>query len=99
MKRFSDLVESTALQGEKVYFTDVLNKPIFVYAWRITPSKVHKDEDCLMLQFAYKTAPEEMHVTFSGSKVLMRQLAEVEITGEHEFETVITKVKQYYQFS
>lgn len=94
MKKFSDFaMNESRLEGEKLCVTDVLDKPIVVKAFKIFSSCV-PGKQCLDLQFEYNG---KLHVLFTNSEVLMRQLTDYK---EHlPFETVIKRVHRYYTFT
>ena len=94
MRKFSDFATNDArLDGEKMNIADILDRPIIVKAFKIISSCV-PGKKCLDLQFEYN---DKLHVLFTNSEVLMRQLTEYK---EHlPFETVIKRIHRYYTFT
>ena len=107
--KFSDLVESRTLDGDKKTLDEIAGKRIIVTAYRVKDSKYnHKGggDKCATLQFYFADDPEEKrHVVFTGSSVLTGQLGEIEqeLTDKSlpfVFETVIQKIgDKYWSFT
>lgn len=96
-KRFSDFaVKEIGLDGDKIRIADILNKEIYVLAYRIGQSKAVNGKRCLQIQ--YEIGEDGKHyVSFTNSEVLIRQIQEYE--KELPFETIIVKRGSYYTFS
>jgi hypothetical protein len=85
MKKFSEIEKTRGkLEGLKLHIDAILNRPIRLLAFEVTPSK-HNAEDCLTIQYEIEEAlPEggetrwEKHITFTGSKALIKQLEGIE---------------------
>jgi hypothetical protein len=90
MKKFSDVAKTTGkFEGLKLHINDVLDKTIKVLAYELTDSK-HNADKCLTIQYeiseevpqADETTKTEWvkHITFTGSKSLVKQLQDIETT-------------------
>ena len=106
--KFSDLVESKTLSGDKSDKKDVIGKRIVVTGYRISESKYsHKGgEKCATLQFYFADDPEEKrHVVFTGSGVITSQIQEIEQKLNAQdlpfvFEATIEKIgDKYWSFT
>lgn len=94
MKRFSDFAANESkLDGEKIHIRDVMGKPIVVKAFKIISSCV-PGKKCLDMQFEHNG---QLHVLFTNSEVLMRQITEYK--EQLPFETVIKRINRYYTFT
>lgn len=96
-KRFSDFAaKEVGLEGDKIRISEILNKEIYVLAYRIGQSKAVNGKRCLQIQ--YEIGEDGKHyISFTNSEVLMRQIQEYE--KELPFETIIVKRGSYYTFS
>ncbi len=98
MKKFSDFnikLDHATFVGDKIKINKIFNVPITVHAYKMVPSKVYKEDECLHLQIEYK---EEMHVCFSGSTKLKEQIQKVPSTG-FPFETTIVNDNGMHLFT
>ncbi|MFO7864384.1 MAG: hypothetical protein R6U85_10315 [Salinivirgaceae bacterium] len=99
MKKFSDLnIKPTrAFVGEKISISKVLNKKMAVLNSRIDDSKFTKNKSgkCLALQIEIDGSKR---VLFSGSEVLMQQIAQVS-DENYPFETEIVKQGEHFEFT
>ena len=94
MKKFADFSEEgTQLPGDKVKIDTILNKPIVITGYRISPSKFDKP-DYLCIQFEFEG---KVYVVFTGSTVLMRQMRKYQ--NQIPFETTIVQHDKYFTFS
>jgi retron-type reverse transcriptase len=81
MKKFSEVEKTRGkLEGAKLHIDTILNHPIRLLAFELMDSK-HNAEKCLTIQYEIEEAPlsgGEMawvkHITFTGSKALIKQL-------------------------
>lgn len=99
---FADVVPDIGnLEGDKMPFSDILNKPLTFTGWEVRASK-YKDksgEHCLTLQFLIDGVP---HITFCGSDVLIDQLEKFEAALKPDqprrFRAMIRKIDRFYKF-
>jgi len=98
MKKFSEFAETITLTGKKEKIDSILNKEIIIVGQRITHSKYSKDstDEYLTLQYKYPNL-ENLHVVFTGSKVLINQVKKY--SKNIPFETKIIRINKYYTFS
>lgn len=107
-KQFSDFaVKDIGLDGDKISIANILNKKIYLLAYRIMRSKAVHGKQCLQLQYELCTDADDAddnnnddgkcYISFTNSEVLMRQIQEYE--NELPFETTIIKRSSYYTFS
>jgi hypothetical protein len=109
MKKFSEIEKARGkLEGLKLHIDAILNRPIRLLAFELTDSK-HNAEKCLTLQYEIEEAPPDgaqqwvKHITFTGSKALIKQLEGVE-QDDFPVETKIIKQsigdgkKHFYKF-
>jgi len=97
MKKFSDFAEeNTAIIGDKINISEVLDKEILITGYKISDSKFKKNEDdkLLTLQFTLNGIEKML---FTGSKVLREQCEKYK--DELPFETTIKRVNKFYTFS
>lgn len=73
MKRFSDFCKEQNLQGKKVSINKLANKEIEVINYRLTSTKF--SSNCAQIQFRL-LSKDTVFVTFTSSKVLIRQLTQ-----------------------
>jgi hypothetical protein len=85
MKKFSEIEKARGrLEGAKLHIDTILNRPIRMLAFELTDSK-HNAEKCLTIQYEVEedvpgpdggasTKGWIKHITFTGSKALIRQL-------------------------
>ena len=73
MKRFSDFCKEQNLQGKKVSINKLANKEIEVINYRLTSTKF--SSNCAQIQFKL-LSKDTIFVTFTSSKVLIRQLTQ-----------------------
>lgn len=101
---FDALVTRKTLSGDKVQINDILNKPIIITGFQVSPSK-YKDRGsgvCVKVQFyAADDATETRKVFFSGSSVLKNELEEAKNTLDKSdlpllFRATVKKVGNYY---
>jgi len=103
IKKFSDFADpsiTSMLDGKKAFLeTDVLGKEINVLNYKITRTKYadSKNDNCLMVQFAFADKPEEHRVFFTGSGVLLSQLEKYK--ENLPFSTTIKRERKYFTFS
>lgn len=77
MRKFSDLKIKPNLKsfvGQKISISRIFNLEIEVIDFKIGPSSAKPGTDCLDLQIKIG---HQMHVIFTGSKVLMQMIQEV----------------------
>lgn len=84
-----------AFVGDKIKAKNLLNIPIIVLDFKIEPSKQKPGTDCLTLQIEKSG---EKRIVFTGSKVLMDQIARVK-RSDFPFATTIKADKDYYEFT
>lgn len=97
MKRFSDFCKERNLEGKKIPISKVCSKEVEILAYRITKTKY--SDNCAQIQFKYK---DTLYITFTSSKVLIRQL--IQYKEELPFVDFIKNGKSkdgnsYYTFS
>ena len=73
MKRFSDFCKEQNLQGKKLSINKLANKEIEVINYRLTSTKF--SSNCAQIQFRL-LSKDTVFVTFTSSKVLIRQLTQ-----------------------
>ncbi len=93
-KHFSDFAKTEGLDGDKLTVGDILNKEIYVKAYRVMPSKCVKDRNLLQLQFGLD---DRTYIIFTNSIVLIRQIEEYK--SEIPFYATIKKHGSYYTFT
>ena len=96
-KRFSDFAEEQApLDGAKMKIDSIINKEIFVTAFKVRSSKFRADGSsrCLTLQFIMDN---QKYVLFSGSLILIEQMEKY--GSETPFVATIKKIDRYYTLS
>lgn len=98
MKSFKDFNIVTTgpghMTGEKVAIERVINKPIIVEDFLITPSKKF-DGQLLTLQILLDNV---QRVIFTGSLHLIQQISQVQ-REDLPFETVINKINRRFEFT
>ena len=99
MKRFSDFCKEQNLQGKKLSINKLANKEIEVINYRLTSTKF--SSNCAQIQFRL-LSKDTVFVTFTSSKVLIRQL--IQYKEELPFFAFIRNGKSkdgnsYYTFS
>jgi retron-type reverse transcriptase len=111
MKKFSEIEKTRGkLEGLKLHIDAILNRPIRLLAFEVSPSK-HNNEMCLTIQYEIEEAPPEggetrweKHITFTGSKALIKQLEGIE-PADLPVETKVIKQpigdgrKHFYKFT
>jgi hypothetical protein len=111
MKKFSEIEKTRGkMEGAKLHIDTILNRPIRLLAFEVSPSK-HNAEDCLTVQYEIEEAPPDggemawvKHITFTGSKALIKQLEGIETT-DLPVETKVIKQpigdgrKYFYKFT
>ena len=90
---FADARDGFPLEGRKRKLNEILNVEMLITGFRISPSKVNKD-DCLTIQFETN---EEKQVIFTGSKVLINQM--VRYKENLPFLARIIKQDKYFTLS
>ena len=99
MKQFKDLgikAESQAFIGNKLNFNQVVGQLITIHAYRIEDSLYERGNGkCLWLQISINGI---MHVTFSGSRILMGIIQKIE-AWDFPFETTIKREGLSFQFT
>ena len=98
MTRFSELNikhNISSFTGDKIKIGKLLNVEIQVLQYKVENSKVKEGTELLTLQIKKK---EEVHVVFTGSKVLIDQINQVP-KDKFPFTTTITNPNEYYQFT
>ncbi len=93
-KHFSDFAKTEGLDGDKLTVGDILNREIFVKAYRVMASKCVKDRELLQLQFELN---EHTYIIFTNSTVLIKQIEEYK--EEIPFYATIKKQGSYYTFT
>ena len=73
MKRFSDFCKEQNLQGKKVSINKLANKEIEVINYRLTSTKFSSNYAQIQFRLLSK---DTVFVTFTSSKVLIRQLTQ-----------------------
>lgn len=101
--RFQDIAKKyVRLEGDKRPLGDILNKEILILGFTIAPSKFagENSKDCVKIQWAYPSKPEEKFVVFTGSRVLLVQLRGIEKNLEEgPVLTTIRKEGRYFTFT
>lgn len=106
MKKFNELgisKQTGQFVGDKIKIERILNCEITVYGYKIEDSKIEDEkrkkgasDKCLYLQIIYKG---EKRVVFTGSKVLMGVIVQVD-QKDFPFKTTIIKEEGgSYQFT
>lgn len=98
---FSSLVKNNALDGNKIKIDEVLDKPVIVTGFKISKSKYKGD--CAKVQFHFENSNENL-VFFTGSKVIIDQLEQVEKAlieqgAEFSFKTTVRLIGKYYSLT
>lgn len=93
-KHFSDFAKTEGLDGDKLAVGDILNKEIYVKAYRVMPSKAVKNRELLQLQFELD---DKTYIIFTNSIVLIKQIEEYR--AEIPFYATIKKQGSYYTFT
>lgn len=105
--KFSDLVESKVLDGDKVRIDDLLGKRLIVIGATSGVSQ-YQAKGCksyAKVQFYYADDETQTHhIFFTGSNVIQDQIGELmdkfkADDSPFEFETVVNKVGKYYSFT
>ena len=100
--KFSDLVESKTLSGDKKKLEDVLDKPIVITGCKISNSKYQKTESCTTIQCYFADdETETRYVLFTGSTVIRDQIEEItqklaDAGKDILFSTTISKIGKYH---
>lgn len=99
MKKFSELnIKSTVpMSGEKIKIKHILNVEISVLDFRIDESIYKKNKSGKVLELQIEIEGETK-VLFTGSDVLMGQIAQVG-KDDFPFSTTIKQVGDYYLFT
>ena len=97
MKDFAEFAseKDRRLIGTKERVSDLFDIPIVVRAYRIIASRAVKGKDCAQIQYN-KVDDPALHVTFTNSEVIIRQLKEYE--KEMPFTAKIIKDGAAYTF-
>ena len=100
MKSFSDFgikPELTAMTGEKIKISKILNREIVIHDFRIEESKFKKENSarCLYMQISIDNVK---HVVFTGSQVLASMISRVS-KEDFPFTTTIVKEGEHYEFN
>lgn len=99
MNQFKDFGIKTTIKsfiGDKIKIERIVNREIYVYAWKIEKSKYEKgNEKCLHLQIGIG---DVKHVVFTSSKFLQQAIAEIPEEG-FPFKTTIVKINDHYEFT
>lgn len=82
--------------GDKIPIERLLNIPIEVFAFKVSPSKFHQGTELLTLQIEKNRG--EKRVVFTGGKYLIQQIRQVPSDG-FPFKTTIVKVDQHLEFT
>ena len=101
---FAKLVPKTSLDGDKMAMDLILNKPIIITGYQVSPSKYadKSTKDCVKVQFYLANDVDKVrHVFFTGSNVIKDNLnmAKEAITAkglDFKFKAVVRKVGNYY---
>lgn len=94
MHKFSDFADEKALDGNKLFINNVVNKEIEILNFRISKSKQKAGTNCLTLQFKLDGI---VYVLFTGSNVLIEQI--LKYKEKVPFLTTIKKINNYYSFT
>jgi hypothetical protein len=98
MPKFSELnitVQQKGFIGDKIKINKLLNKQIYVHAFKMGDSKYEGKGDCLTLQISLNGT---MHVIFTSSTVLKDQVQQVK-PADFPFETIIIEENERYLFT
>lgn len=99
MKEFKNMgikPASTHFTGDKIKIDRILNREIVVENYRIEPSKYKEvGGRCLQMQIRVE---EEQRVVFTGSKVLIELIEQVE-KADFPFKTTIVKEQERFEFT
>lgn len=98
-QRFSEFAQPAGLDGTKVRLDEILNKEILILNYKVRESKYAygNSSQCVTVQFTFSDAPNETHIFFTGSCILLEQL---ELYKEHiPFYTTVKKIDRYYSFT
>lgn len=100
-------ISKETLDGDKIDIRDVLNKPIIVTGYKISGSKYYgkgNSDKYVKLQFYFENdKSQERRVIFTGSRVLMDQLLEIDEELDTQnlqflFRAEIVRISNYYSF-
>lgn len=96
-KDFGIKVKSDNFIGDKIKMLKILNQDIVVHGFKILPSKFENSnsKDVMHLQVEYK---EDMHILFTGSKILSGMIKQVPEDG-FPFKTRIIKEGESFVFN
>lgn len=97
MVKFSDLKIQTLKKfiGDKIKIAKILNREIVVKDFKIEQSKFEGKGSCLKMQFELDG---EVHILFTGSKMLMDTIIMVP-EESFPFKTTIVKEGEYFVFT
>lgn len=98
MKKFSDFgikPQHKGFVGDKIRIMKIINQEITVVDYKLDKSKFENLKNCLQLQIKFK---DELHVLFTGSKVLADMIQQVP-RSDFPFSTTIIKQGEAYQFN
>lgn len=98
MKTFGDLGIKPSKKmfiGDKIKINRLMNREIVVSGFEVRPSKYpDKGLDALILQIEFES---ESRIVFTGSKVLIDQITQVN-SDDMPFKTTIVKNGEHYEF-
>jgi hypothetical protein len=100
MNRFSQFnikIPERGFEGDKIKISRVLNREIVVHHYKIEDSKVKVYQEkgsgkCLHLQISFNN---EMHVLFTGSRVLIESIKQI---PENQFPFTTTIIEENSRF-
>ena len=94
-KDFDIKAEINSFTGDKIKIDKVLNKEIKILGFKIEDSKIKLGTKLLTLHI---TKSEENHVIFTGAKLLMEQIIQVQ-KEKFPFNTTIVKESECLKFT
>lgn len=100
---FTDLMDETPLDGDKISIEKVYGVPIVITGYKIGKSKFR--DECITIQFCYEDDESQTrYVAFTGSKVIKDQLISIwkkleESDNTPMFRTTIKNIGKYTSFT
>lgn len=98
IKHFSDFAErENILEGSKVKITEIVGKEIILTGYEIRGSKFRRKEDNERVMTVQFKILDEVHIFFTGSEILMKQLEKYK--SFLPFKAIIKKIDKYFTLS
>lgn len=95
MKRYSEFATKRQhMIGDKIKIEKILGKEIAILSYRISPSIVKEDTNCLAMQIE---VANEKRIIFTSSTILMEEIEKYK--DNLPFLTTIEKIDRFYIFA